>query len=215
VSLMKTKRTTGGVAEIGERAKSAAAQAVPIGKRAGTTAAQGARQGVQGAREWAAPRLEDATDVVATAGTTAVQGVRQGVQTAKEWAAPRLEDAVQGAREWAAPKLEDAAEAVTASVAPKVSSALRSTAAQVRPEKSGKTGIRKLLDWRWLLGVGAVLAAAGATTAITMKRRYASATAEAKDATEASEDGHQADPTDETTTHADVNGQVTTSGKHE
>ena len=215
MSLMKTKRTTGGVAEIGERAKSAAAQAVPIGKRAGTTAAQGARQGVQGAREWAAPRLEDATDVVATAGTTAVQGVRLGVQNAKEWAAPRLEDAVQGAREWAAPKLEDVAEAVTASVAPKVSSALRSTAAQVRPEKPGKTGIRKLLDWRWLLGVGAVLAAAGATTAITMKRRYASATAEAKDATEASEDGHLAEPTDGTTTHADVNGQVTTSGKHE
>ena len=214
MSLMKTKRTTGGVAEIGERAKSAAAQAVPIGKRAGTTAAQGARQGVQGAREWAAPRIEDATDVVATAGTTAVQGVRQGVQNAKEWAAPRIEDAVQGAREWAAPRLEDVAEAVTASVAPKVSSALRSTAAQVRPEKSGKTGIRKLLDWRWLLGVGAVLAAAGATTAITMKRRYASATAEAKDATEASEDGHQAEATD-TASHADVNGQVTTSGKHE
>ena len=214
MSLMKTKRTTGGVAEIGERAKSAAAQAVPIGKRAGTTAAQGARQGVQGAREWAAPRLEDATDVVAAAGTTAVQGVRQGVQTAKEWAAPRLEDAVQGAREWAAPRLEDVAEAVTASVAPKVSSALRSTAAQVRPEKSGKTGIRKLLDWGWLLGVGAVLAAAGATTAITMKRRYASATAEAKDATEASEDGHPAEVTD-AATHAEVNGQVTTSGKRE
>ncbi len=166
MSLMKTKRTTGGVAVIGERAKSAAAQAVPIGKRAGTTAAQGARQGVQGAREWAAPRLEDAAD------------------------------------------------AVTTSVAPKVSSALRSTAAQVRPEKSGKTGIRRLLDWRWLLGVGAVLAAAGATTAITMKRRYSSATAEAKDATEASEDGHQAEATD-AATHAEVNGQVTTSGKRE
>jgi hypothetical protein len=207
VSLMKTKRTTGGVAVIGERAKSAAAQAVPIGKRAGTTAAQGARQGVQGAREWAAPRLEDATDVVTTAGTTAVQGVLAGVQNAREWAAPRLEDAVQGAREWAAPRLEDAADAVTSTVAPKVSSALRSTAAQVRPEQSGKTGIRKLLDWRWLLGFGAVLAAAGATTAITMKRRYASATAEAKD-------GHSAEATD-AATHADVNGQVTISGKHE
>jgi hypothetical protein len=214
VSLMKTKRTTGGVAVIGERAKSAAAQAVPMGKRAGTTAAQGAKQGVQGAREWAAPRLEDATDAVAAAGTTAVQGVRQGVQNAREWATPRLEDAVQGAREWAAPRLEDVADAVTTAVAPKVSSALRSTAAQVRPEKSGKTGIRRLLDWRWLLGVGAVLAAAGATTAITMKRRYASATAEAKDATEASEDGHPAETTDPAA-HADVNGQVTTSGKHE
>src|ERR1035438_3832903 len=162
---MKTKRTTGGTAVIGERAKSAAAQAIPMGKRAGATAAQGAataaqgaRQGVQGAREWAAPRLDDATDVVTAAGTTAVQGVRQGVQTAREWAAPRLEDVVQGAREWAAPRLEDAAEAVTTSVAPKVSSALRSTAQQVRP-KSSKTGLHRLLNWRWLLGIG--VAAAG------------------------------------------------------
>jgi hypothetical protein len=208
VSLMKTKRTSGGVAVVGERAKSAAAQAVPIGKRAGTTAAQG----VQGAREWAAPRLEDATEVVTAAGTTAVQGVRQGVQSAKEWAAPRLEDAVQGAREWAAPRLEDAAEAVTTTVAPKVSSALRSTAQQVRPAKSGKTGVRRLLNWRWLLGIGAVLAAGGATAAITMRRRYASATAEAKDATEASEDGGTPQASD-AAVHSEVNGQVTTSAK--
>ena len=214
MSFMKTKHTTGGVAVIGERAKSAATQAVPRGKRAGTTAAQGARQGVQSAREWAAPRLEDATDVVTAAGTTAVQGVRQGVQSAREWAAPRLEDAVLGAREWAAPRLEDAANAVTTSVAPKVSSALLSTARQVRPEKSGKTRARRLVDWRWLLGVGAVLAAAGATAAVTMKRRYASATAEAKDATEASEDGHPVETTD-AAQHSDVNGQVTTSGKRE
>ena len=106
------------------------------------------------------------------------------------------------------------AKAVTATVAPKVSSALRSTAAQVRPEKPGKTGLRRGLNWRWLLGIGAVPAAAGATTAITMRRRYASATAEAKDATEASEDGHPAEATD-AATHAEVNGQVTTSGKSE
>ena len=102
MSLMKTKGTTGGPAVIGERAKSAAAQAVPIAKSAGATAASGARQGVQSARDWAAPRLPDAdtvTDAVTTAGTTAVQGVRQGVQTARDWAAPRIEDAVQGARE--------------------------------------------------------------------------------------------------------------------
>jgi len=57
-----------------------------------------------------------------------------------------------------------------------------------------------------------VLAAAGATAAITMKRRYASATAEAKDATEASEDGHPVETTD-AVPNSDVNGQVTTSGK--
>src|SRR5580700_9624685 len=204
---MKTKHTTGGVAVIGERAKSAAAQAVPRGKRAGTTAAQGARQGVQGAREFLAPRLEDATDVVTTAGTTAVQGVRQGVQNAREWAAPRLEDAVQGAREWAAPRLEGAADAVTTTVAPKVSSVLRSTAEQVRPDaKAGKTGLRRLLSWRWLFGAGAVVAAVGATAAVAMRRRYASATADAEYTDEpAAEDA----PDDETSARAEVNGQVT------
>jgi hypothetical protein len=45
-----------------------------------------------------------------------------------------------------------------------------------------------------------------------MKRRYASATAEAKDATEASEDGHPDEPTD-AARHSEVNGQVTTSGE--
>src|SRR6202035_5498040 len=164
VSLIKTNRTTAGAAAIGARAKDAAAQAVPMGKRAGETAVQGA----VGAKDWAAPRVQDA---------------KERVQDAKEWAAPRVQDAVRGAREWAAPRLEGAADAVTTSVAPKFSSALRSTASQVRPAPA-KTGVRRLLDWRWLLGLGAVLAAAGATAAVTMRRRYASATADAKDATE-------------------------------
>ncbi len=114
-------------------------------------------------------------------------------------------------------RLEDAAEAVTASVAPKVSSALRTTARQVRREgaKSGKTGIRRLLSWRWLLGVGAVVAAAGATAAVTMRRRYASATAEAKDATEPSDDEPSArigESTSDTATRSEVNGRVSTPG---
>jgi hypothetical protein len=173
VSLIKTNRTTGGAAAIGARAKDAAAQAIPAGKRAGTTAVQGVRQGVQDARDWAAPRFEDA------------------VYGAREWAAPRLEDAVHGAREWAAPRLEEAADAVTGTVAPKVadtvtgtiapkvSSALRSTARQVRPSDS-RTGFRRMLSLRWLLGLGAVAAAAGAGAAVAMRRRYASATAEAE-----------------------------------
>jgi hypothetical protein len=181
VSLIKTNRTTGGAAAIGARAKDAAAQAIPAGKRAGTTAVQGVRQGVHDARDWAAPRLEDA------------------VHGARGWAAPRLEDAVHGAREWAAPRLEEAADVVTGTVAPKVaetvtgtlapkvSSALRSTARQVRPNDS-RTGFRRMLSLRWLLGLGAVAAAAGAGAAIAMRRRYASATAEAKnDAAEAPE----------------------------
>jgi hypothetical protein len=182
VSLINTNRTTNGAAAIGARAKDAAAQAIPVGKRAGTTA---------------------------------VQGVRQGVQGAKEWAAPRVEDAVLGAREWAAPRLEDAAEAVDTAVAPKVSSALRSTAAQVRPSGTKRTGIRRLLDWRLLLGVGVAVAAAGAGAAVTMRRRYASATAEAKNATESSEDerGTQAgDSVSDAAAGSDVNGRVTTPG---
>ena len=58
MSLNKTNGTTAGMAALGARAKDAAAQAVPVGKRAGTTAVQGARQGVQGAKEWATPRVQ-------------------------------------------------------------------------------------------------------------------------------------------------------------
>jgi hypothetical protein len=184
VSLIKTNRTTAGMAAMGARAKGAAAQAVPLGKRAGTTAVQGA----VGAKDWAAPRVQDA----------------------KEWAAPRVQDAVRGAREWAAPRLEDAADAVTTSVAPKVASALRSTASQVRPARtSAKTGVRRLLDWRWMLGVGAVLAAAGTTAAVTMRRRYARATADAKDAIEPDGTEQADDPAAEASS---VNGRVTTPG---
>jgi len=182
VSLIKTNRTTDEVAALGarakDRAKDAAAQAIPAGKRAGTTA---------------------------------VQGVRQGVQGAREWAAPRIEDAVQGAREWAAPHIEDAAEAVTTTVAPKVSSALRSTAHQVKPNGTGKTGIRRLLSWRWLLGAGAALTAVGAGAAVAMRRRYASATEEAKNATEPAEEDRTAQDGD-AANRSEVNGRVTTPG---
>jgi hypothetical protein len=163
------------MAAMGARAKDAAAQAVPIGKRAGTTVVQGAA----GARDWAAPR---------------VQG------------------AVRGAREWTAPRLEDAAEAVTTTVAPKVSSTLRSTASYVRPPTPpAKTGVRRLPDRRWLLGLGALLAAAGTTAAVAMRRRYARATADAKDATEpdATEQAGADDPAAEASS---VNGRVTTPG---
>ena len=71
-----------------------------------------------------------------------------------------------------------------------------------------------LLDWRWLLGIGAALAAAGGTAAIAMRRRYAAATAEAKEATETpdSEDGQDGESGSETA-RSEVNGQVTTPGR--
>ena len=182
MSLIDTNRTAQEAAALGARAKDRAmdayAQAIPAGKRAGTTA---------------------------------VQGVRQGVQDAREWAAPRIEQAVYDAREWAAPRLDDAADAVTTTVAPKVSSALHATAEQVRP--TAKSGTR-WLDWRLLLGAGIALAAAGAGAAIAMRRRYASATEEAKNATEspgedrAAQDGEAAD----TAIRSAVNGRVTSPG---
>jgi hypothetical protein len=145
----------------------------------------------------AVPRVQDA--------------VQDAVRGAREWAAPRLESAAEAVTTTVAPKV---AEAVTTTVAPKVSSALRSTASQVRPAGSpARTGLRRLLDWRWLLGAGAVLAAAGATAAVAMRRRYASATAEAEDATEP--DGQPGDPGPEADAadRSQVNGQVTTSKK--
>jgi len=174
VSSLNTSRTSSQMAVLGTRAKDAAAQ------------------GVHGAREWAAPRLEDAADAVTRAKDAAAQGVHD-------------------AREWAAPRLEDAADAVTASVAPRVSSALRSTARQVKPEvtTSGKTGLRRLLSWRWLLGAGTVIAVAGASAALAMRRRYASATAEVRDDADSSGDelaaGNQV-TTDDDTASSEVNG---------
>jgi hypothetical protein len=175
VSLTNTNGTTTGMAAIGARAKDAAAQAVPLGKRAGTTAVQ-------------------------------------GVQDAMEWAGPRVQDAVRGAREWAAPRLDEAAEAVTTTVAPRVSSALHATADQVRPAaSSAKAGVRRLLDWRWLVGLGAVAAAAGTAAAVAIRRRYASATAAAKAATEPDAPEARADESAaEDPTRSQVNGQVTT-----
>ncbi len=184
MSPIKTSLATGATTAVSarakdatDRAKAAAALAVPMGMRAGTTA---------------------------------VHGVRQGVQGARDWATPLVDDAVYGAREWAAPVLEDAADAVTDTVAPKVSSALRTTAKRVRPPARSRKAWR-LLDWRWLLGVGTVAAAAGAAAAITIRRRYASATAQAKDATESPEAGG-AEQANDPHMRSEVNGRVTMPG---
>jgi hypothetical protein len=186
VSLMKTNRTTDKAAALGDRAKDVAAQVVPVGKRAGSTAAQGVRKGVHGARGWAAPRLEDAADAV----TATV--------------APKVSSALRNA------------EAMTTTVAPKVSSALRKTARQIKPDgaQPAKTGFRRLLNWRWLLAAGGLVAAAGTTAAVAMRRRYTSATEEAKEASGPADEATQSPPdTHDGTTHAEVNGRVTTPGR--
>jgi hypothetical protein len=190
VSLMKTNRTTDKAAALGDRAKDVAAQVVPVGKRAGSTAAQGV-----------------------------AQGVRKGVHGARGWAAPRLEDAADAVTATVAPKVSSAlrnAEAMTTTVAPKVSSALRKTARQIKPDgaKPAKTGFRRLLNWRWLLAAGGLVAAAGTTAAVAMRRRYTSATEEAKEASGPADEATQSPPdTHDGTTHAEVNGRVTTPGR--
>jgi hypothetical protein len=133
------------------------------------------------------------------AGTTAVHGFRHGVE---------------GARGWAAPRMHDAADALTASVAPKVSSALHSAATSVEPAAPTKSGIRRLFNWRVLLGISAAVVAAGAGAAIAMRQRYESATMAAKDAAENVADkagevaGKVSDKAEETTSKPDVNGRM-------
>jgi hypothetical protein len=177
------------------------------------TAQDAAALGVR-ARDRAMDAVAQAVPVGKRAGTTAVQGVRQGVQDAREWAAPRIEQAVFDAREWAAPRIDDAAEAVTTTVAPKVSSALHATAEQVRPTDMAKTGARRMLSWPWLLGAGVALAAVGAGAAIAMRRRYASATEEAKNATEPPEEDRAAQDGETAggSARSEVNGRVTSPG---
>ena len=96
-------------------------------------------------------------------------------------------------------------------MAPAVSSALHATADRVRPvSPAAPTGLRRLLDWRWLVGIGALAGAAGTTAAVAMRRRYASATAEAKDATEPDTPEPADDPAAEPTS---VNEQVTATNR--
>jgi hypothetical protein len=133
------------------------------------------------------------------AGTTAVIGVRQGVE---------------GARGWAAPRMHGAADAITASVAPKVSSALHSAAKSVEPAAPTRSGIRRLLDWRVLLGFGLAVAAASAAAAVAMRQHYETATMAAKDAADNAADmaGEVAekvsDKAEEAARRTDVNGKM-------
>jgi hypothetical protein len=208
VSLITTNDAGSGTAAITARAKDAAAQFIPVGKRAGATAVQGVRQGVQDAVDWAQPRFDDA---VHSARDWAQPRLDDAVHSARDWAQPRFDDAVLGARGWAAPRLENAADTVTTTVAPAVSSALRSTADRVRPPETKKTGLRSLIDWRWLLVAGAVAAAAGAGAAIAMRRHYARATEEAKNATESPED-EQGPQAGDAARGSEVNGRVAAPG---
>ncbi len=151
-----------------------------IGDRARDVAAQ------------AIPQARRAGTQARRAGTTAVQGVKQGTLSARGWAAPRI---------------HGAADTVTVT-APKVSSALHRAAEQVQPAPPAKAGIRRLSGWRWLVGLGAAVAAAGAAAVVTM-RRYQSATADAKHAADETGQPASADEAG----RQQVDGQVSPSGR--
>lgn len=107
------------------------------------------------------------------AGASAVHGVRNGVR---------------GARGWAAPRFDGAANVVDKTIAPKVSGTFRATARTVRPGDTDtrlRRGLSSMMSWRGMAAAIAVLTAAGATVAMTMRRKYNNATAEAKEGAEA------------------------------
>jgi hypothetical protein len=100
VSSTNSDRNNGGMVTIGARAKGAYAQAVPLGKRAGTTAVQGARQGVAGATQWATPMVQDA------------------VMGARYWAAPWIEGAADAVDNAVAPRVSSALRSTARQVRP-------------------------------------------------------------------------------------------------
>jgi hypothetical protein len=108
--------------------------------------------------------------------------VQQRVFTARKWAAPKLESVADYATGTVAPTVSSAlhntADYAAGTVAPTVSSALRNTAAQVRPAEPVSPAKRRMssaLTWS-LLGA-ALVAAAGAVTALVRYRQQRAATA--------------------------------------
>lgn len=163
---------------------------------------------------------------VKTGGASAAQTAAQGVSTAAQSAAVGVSNGVRqgvyGVRVWAAPRLENAADYTVKIVAPKVSAALRTSAQQVRPDQKRS---RSMLTWS--LVVTAVLATAGAVTAVvkyrdragttTSEEEFAAGTAGtgtgATTGTEAPAQGASNAPADSSAgTDAGVNGRVSSSG---
>src|SRR5215472_4371159 len=138
---MTKKPPATGYVMLGEQARSAARQAIPVAKNATAAAAQ-----------QAAPLAK-----------TAGQSVRQGTGDAIAWAMPYAD----AARAWAAPKLEQSAAAVSENIAPVISDALISAARKIdtRPTK------RRRIGNAGLLAASLALIAAGAATALSLRKR--------------------------------------------
>lgn len=142
-------RNTGGTATIGARARDAYAQSVvPLGKRAGTTAVQGARQGVAGATQWAAPMVQDA------------------VMGARYWAAPWIEGAADAVDNSVAPKVSSALRSTARQVRPQ------------EPTKSGGMRWLLDWRWLLGLSTALAAAGASAAVAMRRRYATATAQAE-------------------------------------
>jgi hypothetical protein len=110
---------------------------------------------------------------------TAMQGVSSAAQTAYAGVSKGVQQGVYNVRVWAAPRLESAADYHATTVAPKVTSALLVSAQQVRPVDVTKKKGPSVLTWSLL--AAAVMAAAGAVSALVVYRNRAAMTAETDD----------------------------------
>jgi hypothetical protein len=122
-----------------DRARQAATQATVLAKNASATAAQG----VQDAREWAAPRIA------------------QGIYQAREWAAPRIDQAGHTVEETVAPKVSEMLTATAQLVDPSVELPVEP------PPPTAKRPLRKGL----IVALAAAVAACGVIVIILRGRR--------------------------------------------
>jgi hypothetical protein len=178
-------RAAGKAAQVAaQNAASAARAAAASAQDAAQNAAhksQAAAQNAAVAAQNAAQKSTAAAQVAAQKSTAvaqksqaAAQNASSSAQTTAAGVGKQVQHGVYTARKWAAPKLESVADYTAATVAPTVSSALRNTAAQVRPAEPvspAKRRMTSVLTWS-LLGA-AVVAAAGAVTALARYRRRA------------------------------------------
>jgi hypothetical protein len=183
VSLMNTDRTTDGVGTIASRTRDVAVLIVPMGKRAGTTAVQGVRQGVQDARDWASPRLADA------------------VYAARVWAAPRLENAADAVDTSVAPRVSSALRTSAGQIRPALADSGRTGLRRLLDWR-----------WLVGVGVVVGAAGAATATAMRRRYASATAEAkDATDSSDPERaDGESAS---DAASGSEVNGQVSTPGR--
>jgi hypothetical protein len=142
VSILSRKSPVPEATSYAEQAKLAVRQAVPYAVNATTSAAQ-----------QAAPLARNAG-----------MSVKQGADGAVAWATPMTD----AARAWAAPRLEQSAAAISENLAPMISDALITAAHKIdtNPPKQKRHYARSIL-----LAGAALLLAAGAATALKLRRQ--------------------------------------------